>query len=306
MADPDPSRGPGPVRWATLDEVLAEIAAGDIHDLITIAGVGAYAAAGRDPMTELTVLRVFVGSDGGGGQPAGVRLDGAAPSPRTSPSWSRQRSGSPRRCSWTTLRPALIRIYTPARGAGVRGVIRRSARAWLLHRPRAGWRRSSDRPAGEVVAWQDGDRSPELVGSVLDPPDRGRPRTRVVRAVEALPGRSRADRVALRVGVIDEPAGTPRRTYFVPAFGIGEDEATGAAAVMMGGLLGRDPSTSARASPHSCWCQPRDRTARSRSAGGSSSSRRARSARRRAPEARVQRAPIALCSSATNSSTRRA
>ncbi len=34
------------IRWATLAEVLAEIAAGDIHDLITIAGVGAYAAAG--------------------------------------------------------------------------------------------------------------------------------------------------------------------------------------------------------------------------------------------------------------------
>ncbi len=34
------------LRWATLDEVLAEIAAGDIHDLLTIAGVGAYAAAG--------------------------------------------------------------------------------------------------------------------------------------------------------------------------------------------------------------------------------------------------------------------
>ena len=34
------------IRWATLAEVLAEIAAGDIHDLITIAGVGAYAADG--------------------------------------------------------------------------------------------------------------------------------------------------------------------------------------------------------------------------------------------------------------------
>ena len=34
------------LRWATLDEVLAEIAAGDIHDLLTIAGVGAYAASG--------------------------------------------------------------------------------------------------------------------------------------------------------------------------------------------------------------------------------------------------------------------
>jgi 8-oxo-dGTP pyrophosphatase MutT (NUDIX family) len=35
------------VRWATLDEVLAEIAGGDIHDVITIAGVGVYAAGRR-------------------------------------------------------------------------------------------------------------------------------------------------------------------------------------------------------------------------------------------------------------------
>lgn len=32
------------IRWATLDEVLAEIAAGEIHDVMTIAGVGAFAA----------------------------------------------------------------------------------------------------------------------------------------------------------------------------------------------------------------------------------------------------------------------
>jgi 8-oxo-dGTP pyrophosphatase MutT (NUDIX family) len=35
------------VRWATLDEVLAEIATGEIHDVITIAGVGVYAADRR-------------------------------------------------------------------------------------------------------------------------------------------------------------------------------------------------------------------------------------------------------------------
>ena len=34
------------VRWASLDEVLGEIESGEIHDLITIAGVGAYAASG--------------------------------------------------------------------------------------------------------------------------------------------------------------------------------------------------------------------------------------------------------------------
>ena len=33
------------LRWASLDDVLGEIASGEIHDLITIAGVGAYAAS---------------------------------------------------------------------------------------------------------------------------------------------------------------------------------------------------------------------------------------------------------------------
>ena len=40
-AHPDPSEDLA-VRWATLDEVLAEIDAGEIHDLMTIAGVSCY------------------------------------------------------------------------------------------------------------------------------------------------------------------------------------------------------------------------------------------------------------------------
>jgi 8-oxo-dGTP pyrophosphatase MutT (NUDIX family) len=48
LAAPEPSEELV-VRWATLDEVLAEIDAGTIHDLITIAGVTRYAldVAGR-------------------------------------------------------------------------------------------------------------------------------------------------------------------------------------------------------------------------------------------------------------------
>jgi 8-oxo-dGTP pyrophosphatase MutT (NUDIX family) len=42
-AAPDPTEDLA-IRWATLDEVLAEIAAGAIHDVMTIAGVGAWAA----------------------------------------------------------------------------------------------------------------------------------------------------------------------------------------------------------------------------------------------------------------------
>jgi ADP-ribose pyrophosphatase len=43
-AAPDPTEDLA-LRWATLDEVLEEIAAGRIHDLLTIAGVGLYAAS---------------------------------------------------------------------------------------------------------------------------------------------------------------------------------------------------------------------------------------------------------------------
>jgi len=43
-ASPDPTEDLE-VRWATVDEVLAEIDAGEIHDLMTIAGVTRYALA---------------------------------------------------------------------------------------------------------------------------------------------------------------------------------------------------------------------------------------------------------------------
>ena len=39
------------LRWATLDAILAEIASGAIHDVMTIAAIGLYAAA-RDTATE--------------------------------------------------------------------------------------------------------------------------------------------------------------------------------------------------------------------------------------------------------------
>ena len=45
-ASPDPTEALV-VRWATLDDVLAEITAGRIHDLLTVAGVALYAAEMR-------------------------------------------------------------------------------------------------------------------------------------------------------------------------------------------------------------------------------------------------------------------
>jgi 8-oxo-dGTP pyrophosphatase MutT (NUDIX family) len=45
-ADPEPSEELA-LRWATLDEILAEIGGGGIHDLLTIAAIGLYAAGLR-------------------------------------------------------------------------------------------------------------------------------------------------------------------------------------------------------------------------------------------------------------------
>jgi len=47
-AEPEPSEDLA-IRWATLAEVLAEIDAGEIHDVITLAGVGRYALGARGP-----------------------------------------------------------------------------------------------------------------------------------------------------------------------------------------------------------------------------------------------------------------
>ena len=59
-ASPDPTEDLA-VRWATLDEVLAEIDAGEIHDLMTIAGVTRYAleppAPGEDGRTATSRTR---------------------------------------------------------------------------------------------------------------------------------------------------------------------------------------------------------------------------------------------------------
>ncbi len=45
-SDPEPSEDLT-VRWATLEEILAEIATGSIHDVLTIAAIGLYAAGQR-------------------------------------------------------------------------------------------------------------------------------------------------------------------------------------------------------------------------------------------------------------------
>ena len=187
-------------------------------------------------MTELTVLRVFIGPDGRGGNPLGVFLDGGAFPPER-----RQAVALDLNFSETVFvddhEEGRVRIFTPARElpfAGHPSV----GTSWLLHetgtpitvlRPPAGdvpVRRDADRtwvtadPAWVSHAFRfDRLDSPEAV-EAFDPPQLGQPGIYVW-------------------AWIDEPAGELRSRCFPTDFGILEDEATGLAAVMLGGQLRR-------------------------------------------------------------------
>lgn len=186
-------------------------------------------------MTDLHVLRVFLGADGRGGNPLGVVLDGAAVPPAR-----RQAVAAALGFSETVFvddaASGRIRIFTPAAELPFAGHPTVGT-GWLLRRFGLGGDVLRP-PAGDVATWQDGDRSwirarPEWIHPIT-----------VVRlaspaAVEALAGAPEGEGSYYAWAWIDEPAGLLRSRYFVPAYGIGEDEATGAAAVLMGGLLGR-------------------------------------------------------------------
>jgi predicted PhzF superfamily epimerase YddE/YHI9 len=187
-------------------------------------------------MTEVRVLRVFTGPDGRGGNPLGVVLDGAAVA-----EGDRQRIARGLGFSETVFvddpSSGRIRIYTPGAELAFAGHPTVGT-GWLLRRLGLGGSMLRP-PAGEVATWQDGDRSwirarPAWVhpievaqlGSAAE-----------VEALAGVPAASTGSYYAW--AWIDEPAGILRSRYFVPSLGIGEDEATGAAAVVMGGMLGR-------------------------------------------------------------------
>jgi predicted PhzF superfamily epimerase YddE/YHI9 len=192
-------------------------------------------------VTDLHVLRVFIGPDGRGGNPLGVVLDGSAVPPA-----DRQAEAARLGFSETvfvddideTTGVAAVRIFTPAAELAFAGHPTVGT-SWLL--ARLGRAISSLRcPAGDVRTWgeDDGRRwvraratwvhvftiaQLETVAEVdaAEPPPMGAP-GRYVWAWE------------------DEAVGRLRSRYFATDLGIREDEATGAAAVRMGDTLGRD------------------------------------------------------------------
>jgi predicted PhzF superfamily epimerase YddE/YHI9 len=186
--------------------------------------------------TELTVLRVFIGPDGRGGNPLGVFLDGAAV-----PSQRRQAVARELNYSETVFIDdpvaGRIRIMTPGRELPFAGHPSVGA-SWLLHetgtpitvlRP----------PAGDVRVRRDPDRTwitadPAWVAHAFR-----FERLAAPAAVEGNPQPRMGDPGIYVWAWIDEAAGEIRSRSFPTDFGIAEDEATGLAAVIMGGELRR-------------------------------------------------------------------
>jgi predicted PhzF superfamily epimerase YddE/YHI9 len=181
-------------------------------------------------MTTLHTLRVFLGPNGEGGNPLGVFLDGGDIGPA-----DRQAVAADLGYSETVFvddrATGELRIFTPAVELPLAGhpLVGTS---WLLGvdtlRP----------PAGEVPTWSDGERTWI----------RARPEWATLYDLAQLPSVAAVDAFGIpggdaMVGVWawqDEAAGRLRARIFPNAIGIDEDEATGAAAIQFGALLGRD------------------------------------------------------------------
>lgn len=187
-------------------------------------------------MTELRVLRVFTGPDGRGGNPLGVVLDGAAVAEGRRQAVARE-LGFSETVFVDDAVDGRIRIHTPAAELSFAGHPTVGT-GWLLRRLGLGGDLLRP-PAGEVPTWQEGELSwIRARPGWVHPIERARLETPA--EVEGLVGAPAGSSGSYYAWAwIDEPAGVLRSRYFVPSLGIGEDEATGAAAVLMGGLLGR-------------------------------------------------------------------
>jgi predicted PhzF superfamily epimerase YddE/YHI9 len=188
-------------------------------------------------VTVLHVLRVFLGPGSSGGNPLAVFVDGAKiPKKRRQPTAADLGFSETVFVDSVSDGAARIAIFTPGtelRFAGHPTV----GTSWLLNRlgkPVEALRP----PAGEVKTWRDG----ELTWI--------RARAEWVHGIRLVEYATRAEVDALvpspmgDAGIYawaweDPGTGQLRSRYFATDIGIAEDEATGAAAVLMGAKLGR-------------------------------------------------------------------
>jgi predicted PhzF superfamily epimerase YddE/YHI9 len=187
-------------------------------------------------MAELHVLRVFVAPGGTGGNPLGVFLDGAAV-----PDGRRQAVAAELGFSETVFvdDPASgrVRIFTPAGELPFAGhpLVGTS---WLLARERTAVAVLRP-PAGEVPTFLDGDGVTWIRGRAEWAPQMSFRQFDDPGQVDALDGAPEGLGFVDCWAWEDEAAGRVRARVFAPAFGIAEDEATGAAAVRLVSRLGR-------------------------------------------------------------------
>jgi predicted PhzF superfamily epimerase YddE/YHI9 len=188
-------------------------------------------------VTQLHVLRVFVGPDGRGGNPLGVFVDGTAVEAA-----DRQAVAIALGFSETVFvddisdDTATIRIFTPGRELSFAGHPTVGT-SWLLAtvaQPVA----TLCVPAGDVATWQDGEltwiRARAAWVHPIELKHLGAPAE-----VDALALQAMGDPGRYAWAWEDEATGRLRSRYFATDVGILEDEATGAAAVVMGDRLGR-------------------------------------------------------------------
>jgi predicted PhzF superfamily epimerase YddE/YHI9 len=186
-------------------------------------------------MTELHVIRVFVGADGRGGNPLGVFVDGPAIAPADRQAVARELGFSETVfVDAITDGAATIRIFTPGLELPFAGHPTVGT-SWLLRRLGRPVARLLV-PAGPIPTWPDGELTwiRARAGWVADihPVQFSSPAE-----VDALVPAEHGSTYAW--AWLDEAAGLVRSRFFVADFGIYEDEATGAAAVEIGDLLGR-------------------------------------------------------------------
>jgi predicted PhzF superfamily epimerase YddE/YHI9 len=185
--------------------------------------------------TTLHTLRVYVGSDGAGGNPLGVVLDGAG-----MPAAERQALAAELGYSETVFVEdrvtGALRIHTPTVELPLAGHPLVGT-AWLL--AHAGSPVDTLRPpAGDVPTWSEGGLT-WIRGRPEWGPRYDKAQLDSIAAVDAfaVPG---GDAMVAVWAWEDEAAGRLRARVFPNGIGIAEDEATGAAALQFGALLGRD------------------------------------------------------------------
>jgi predicted PhzF superfamily epimerase YddE/YHI9 len=187
-------------------------------------------------MSTYHLLRVFCSDDDSGGNPLAVFLDGAEV-----PAADRQGVAAELGMSETVFvddaARGEIRIFTPAVELGFAGHPTVGT-AWLLAHERSAVEKLRP-PAGDVaVRYADGE---SFVAARPEwPPSYGWEQLDSAESVDALEGHPPGVDMYAAWAWLDEGAGTVRARVFPLGLGIAEDEATGAAAVQLGGLLGRD------------------------------------------------------------------